>query len=108
VFAIHEAAAPLKRDLKFGEPTSSVEQATVHETLIVPGAVVTAIGKYVAGTHSIVADTQAKGYLRVHMGGDARRVSAFPGKAIGQFLGGLAIAAAANGALWLILRFPPR
>lgn len=108
MFAIHSQAPPLKKDLRFGEPAVDVQHADIHETLILPGDQITAIGKYVAATNSIVADTSAKGYLRVRRGGDPRRVSAVPWNAIGQLFGGLAIAAVANAAFWLILMNQPR
>ena len=108
VFAIHTQPPPVRRDIRFGTPGIAVEDAEVVEQLLVPGDTVTAFGKFVSASGSIVGDLEAKGYLRVSPGGNARRVSSFPWKAVGQLLGGLALIALANAFLVFILEHPPQ
>ena len=100
----HTTAPPLKRDWKIGEPTANLHNAEAIETIVAPGDVVTAFGRYVAATSSIVSDVKEKGFLRLRRGGDPLHVEAVPWNAIRSFFGGVAIVAIANAVLWMLLQ----
>ena len=102
--AAHSTPPPFKRDWKVGTPSADATTGEALETIVAPGDVVTAYGRYVAASNSIVTDTKAKGFLRLSRGGNPLKTEAVPWKAIQSFFGGVAIVAAANGVMWLLLQ----
>jgi len=96
ILGVHALAPPLKKDWQLGTPSIDIAHAVVLEKIIAPGDTVTAFGRYVAATNSIVSDTKKKGFLRLRRGGDAIHVPSIPWNAIGGFFGGIAIVVAAN------------
>jgi hypothetical protein len=107
MFGVHATAPPLKQDWRIGKP-SNIHDAEASEKILAPGDTITAIGRYVAASNSIVSDTKEKGFLRVRRGGEALRVPAVPWNAIGGFFGGIAIVAVANFVFWLLLQNTPK
>lgn len=101
IFGVHKTAPPLKMDWMLGKP-SNIHSSIASEKIIVPGEIVTAFGRYVAASNSIVSDTKQKGFLRLRRGGDAIHVAAVPWNAIGGFFGGIAIVAIANLVFWYL------
>jgi hypothetical protein len=108
MFAMYTAPAPMRRDWRVGgEPRVPVADADLEESVIRTGEIVTAYGRYVAATNSIVSDMKDQGYLRITPGGEARRESSFPSNAIQKFIGGLVAIAASNAVLWWVLSIMP-
>ncbi|HEX7808564.1 MAG TPA: hypothetical protein VF608_07565 [Thermoanaerobaculia bacterium] len=108
MFAMYTAPAPMRRDWRVGgEPRLPVSSADLEESVIRVGETVTAYGRYVAATNSIVSDIKDQGYLRITPGGEARRESSFPSNAIQKFIGGSVAIVASNALLWWVMRFIP-
>ena len=110
MFSVHNQAPPLTLNLRVTtEAMPNVDRIRVEEHIVAPGATVTAIGRYVSATNSIVGGSREGGYLRLYAGtGPAQSSSAFPWKAVRSVIVGLLIVAAANGGLWWFLRVMPR
>jgi hypothetical protein len=75
----------------------------VIEKIIAPGEVVTAFGRWVAGSGAIVSDTKEKGFLRLQRGGDAQHVPAVPWSAIASFIGGAVVIAVAHAVFFSVI-----
>ncbi|HEX2834273.1 MAG TPA: hypothetical protein VHW00_14785 [Thermoanaerobaculia bacterium] len=109
MFALHSTPPPFRKDWRVaGEPRIAVEEAELEERVIPAGARVTAVGRYVAASGSIVADLNDQGYLRLSLGGEPRRESRFPGNAVMKIAGGLVVIVAANALLLWVLEQMPR
>ena len=104
MLAIHSQAPPLKKDLRTSIETPKFDDIRVEERIVAPGTMVTAIGRFVAATNSIVGGAREGGYLRLYPGGDARHVAAFPWKAVRSVIVGLLMVAGANGGIWWLLQ----
>ena len=101
---LYTQAPPLRKDWKFGTPEADLDTAEVQELIVAPGEMVTALGRYSAGANALVADTNEKGFLRLHRGGKATKVQSVPWNAIGAFFGGLLSIGVANLVLWALLQ----
>ena len=107
MMSVHTTAPPIRKDWKIGKPSVDVRHAEVIEKIIAPGETITAFGRYVAASNSIVSDTKEKGFLRLRRGGDALHPPTVPWNAIGSLLGGLALIAAANLVFVYLLHHTP-
>lgn len=97
---LHTETPPLRHDWQIGEAGSIAE---ANEEILAPGELVTATGRYVSASNSIVSDTSEKGYLRLVRGGVAGQAESVPWGAIKSAIGGAITVLAANAILWLLL-----
>ena len=106
MMGVHTTAPPLKKDWQIGS-AGNIHRAEVLEKIIAPGETITAFGRYVAASNSIISDTKQKGFLRVRRGGDALHAPSIPWNAIGSFFGGIALIAIANVVFVYLMHHPP-
>jgi hypothetical protein len=106
MFGIYRERAPLRRDWQLGEAPADLGELEIKERLVREGDAVTAIGRFESSTQSLISGESE--YLRLNLGGDARKPELLPFAAIGRFVGGVALGAAANGVLWAMLELMPR
>jgi hypothetical protein len=103
MMSVHKEPPPLKKDFRMSRLDVETEGLSGEERIVRSGDHVTARGRFVAGTNSIVGGPREGGYLRLVPGGDAQHVPSLPSKAIRGVIVGLLMIVAANAVLlWVV------
>jgi len=101
MLGVYRKPPPLRIDWRVGTPQADPDTSERVEQVVLAGETVTAIGQFASGSGEIIGGSGT--YLRLLRGGTPRAAPAWPFSAIAKLFSGLAIAAAANAALWWLL-----